>query len=174
MKRTGKYYWAAITSSAAAAAGFVPVVVSARPEARSIIGISVGSVVVGFSRGVNIPLHMIALINNVSKSDQAIATACFSVFSQLGSAAGTSVAGTIIQNVLRTPLNDICIGDVPGALDNISNARDSLDFVKLLAPDLQEVARRVYAEAIGYSFDFAFGNYVLAFIYAIGIQENAL
>ena len=61
MKRTGKYYWAAITSSAAAAAGFVPVVVSARLEVRSIIGISVGSVVVGFSRGVNIPLRMIAL-----------------------------------------------------------------------------------------------------------------
>lgn len=61
MKRTGKYYWAAITSSAAAAGGFVPVVISARPEALSIIGISVGSVVVGFSRGVNIPLRKIAL-----------------------------------------------------------------------------------------------------------------
>lgn len=109
------------------------------------------------------------MVNNVSKSDQAIATACFYVFSQLGSAAGTSVAGTIIQNVLRTSLNDISVGDVPSAVDSISNARDSLDFVKNLAPGLQEVVRRVYAEAIGYSFDFAFGNYVLAFVCAVGI-----
>lgn len=61
VKRTGKYYWAAFISSAMAAVGFVPVVVSARPEVHSVIGISVGLAVVGFFRGANIPLRMIAL-----------------------------------------------------------------------------------------------------------------
>ncbi|CAD6592283.1 MAG: hypothetical protein ASARMPREDX12_005961 [Alectoria sarmentosa] len=164
VKRTGKYYWAALASSAAAAAGFVPVIVSARPEIRSIVGISVGLAVVGFSQGVNIPL-----LNNVDKSDQAIATACFYVFSQLGSAVGTSVAGTIIQHVLRTRLDDL-----PGAVTGIANARDSLDFVGRLAPELQLVVRGIYAEAIGAAFAFAAGNYVVAFLCAMGIRENAL
>ena len=61
VKRTGKYYWAAFASSAMTAAAFVPVIVSARPEIHFVIGISVGLAVVGFSRGVNIPLRTIAL-----------------------------------------------------------------------------------------------------------------
>ncbi len=61
VKRTGKYYWAAFVSSTVTAVGFVPVVVSARPDVHSVIGISVGMALVGFFRGVNIPLRMIAL-----------------------------------------------------------------------------------------------------------------
>lgn len=118
---------------------------------------------------------MTLLVNNVEKSDQAIATACFYVFTQLGSAVGTSVAGTIIQNVLRTRLNDLSVGDdVPGAIDAISNARDSLDFVKHLPPELQVVVRGIYASAIGFSFVYSMGDFVLAFLCATGIREKAL
>ena len=108
-------------------------------------------------------------VNNVEKSDQAIATACFYVFSQLGSAVGTSVASTIIQSVLRTRLNDVL-----GAIDGILNARDSLDFVNDLAPELQVVVRGIYASAIGFSFVYSMANYLLAFFCAIGIKEKAL
>lgn len=108
------------------------------------------------------------LVNNVPKSDQAIATACFFVFTQLGSAVGTSVGGTIIQTVLRIRLSDISIGE------DISNARDNLDFVKSLAPELQKIVRDIYASATGYSFYFSMGNCVLALLCAIGIREKAL
>ena len=115
------------------------------------------------------------LVNNVEKSDQAIATACFYVFTQLGSAVGTSVAGTIIQNVLRTRLNDLSVsGDVSGAVDAISNARDSLDFVKQLPPELQVVVRGIYASAIMFSFVYSMGDFVLAFLCTTGIKEKAL
>lgn len=61
VKRTGKYYWAAVLSTAATAAGFIPVIISARAEIHSIAGITIGTLVVGFGRGFNIPLRMIAL-----------------------------------------------------------------------------------------------------------------
>ena len=70
--------------------------------------------------------------------------------------------------MLRTRLSDISIGE------DISNARDNLDFVKNLAPELQKIVSDVYASATGYSFCFAMGNCVLALLYAIGIKEKAL
>lgn len=59
LKRTGKYYWAAILSTVAAAAGLIPAIISAKFD--SIVGITMGTIVVGYSRGFNIPLRMTAL-----------------------------------------------------------------------------------------------------------------
>ena len=61
VKRTGRYYWGAVFSTVAAAAGFIPVIISARAQIHSIAGITIGSVIVGYARGFNIPLRMIAL-----------------------------------------------------------------------------------------------------------------
>ena len=61
VKRTGKYYWAACLSTAATAAGFIPVIISVRAEHHPIVGMIIGTVIVGYSRGFNIPLRLIAL-----------------------------------------------------------------------------------------------------------------
>ena len=61
VKRTGNYYWAAVLSTAATAAGFIPVIISARADTHSIAGISIGTLAVGYAWGFNIPLRMIAL-----------------------------------------------------------------------------------------------------------------
>ena len=198
LKRTGKYYWAAVLSLVAAAAGVIPVIISER--FHSIVGITMGTIVVGYSRGFNMPLRMVALsehpqllltslliresssfslshfkqkitraltVNSVPKSDQAIATACFYVFTQVGSAVGSSIGGMIIQSVLRARLSDVSIGE------DISHARDNLDFVKHLAPEVQKIVRDIYSSAIGYSFDFALGNCLLACLCVVGIREKA-
>lgn len=86
----------------------------------------------------------------------------------MGSAVGTSIGGIIIQSVLRARLSDISIEE------DISHARDNLDFVKRLAPEVQVIVRGIYSLAIRYSFIFALGNFVLAILCVIGVREKPL
>lgn len=112
-------------------------------------------------------------VNNVSPTDQAIALACFYTFSQLGSAIGTSITGTIIQNVLRIRLGAL-FRDDPAGRDIATRARDSLDFIDHLAPILQAIVRRAYAEAAGQAFYFILTILGLAFCCAVCIREKAV
>ena len=61
VKRTGRYYWLSVWASGIMVLGFVPVIVSARPEILSIVGIVTGNAVVGLAQGVNVTFRLIAL-----------------------------------------------------------------------------------------------------------------
>ena len=61
VKRTGRYYWPSVLASGIMVLGFVPVIVSARPEILSVVGIVTGNAVVGFAQGVNVTFRLIAL-----------------------------------------------------------------------------------------------------------------
>lgn len=116
---------------------------------------------------------LLLAVNNVSTTDQAIALSCFYTFGQLGSAIGTSITGTIIQNVLRIRLGAL-FKDDPAGDDIARGARDSLDFIDHLAPALQATVRRIYTEAAGQAFYFILGGLGLGFCCALFIREKAL
>lgn len=116
---------------------------------------------------------LLLAVNNVSSTDQAIALASFYTFNQLGSAIGTSITGTIIQNGLRIRLAAL-FKDDPAGSDIANRARDSLDFIDHLAPALQAIVRKVYAEAVDQACYFILLSLGLGFCGAICIREKAL
>lgn len=61
VKRTGRYYWPAVGASGTMVLGFLPVIVSVRPEILSVVGMVMGNAVVGFFQGTNVTFRMIAL-----------------------------------------------------------------------------------------------------------------
>ena len=61
VKRTGRSYWLSVIASGIMVLGFVPLIVSARPEILSIVGIVTGNGVVGFAQGVNVTFRLVAL-----------------------------------------------------------------------------------------------------------------
>lgn len=61
VKRMGRYYWPGVLASGTMVLGFVPVIVSARPEILSVVGMAIGNGVVGFGNGSNVAFRMIAL-----------------------------------------------------------------------------------------------------------------
>ena len=116
---------------------------------------------------------LLLAVNNISNTDQAIALACFYTFSQLGSAIGTSITGTIIQNVLRARLGRL-FKDDPAGKNIASRARYSLDYIDHLAPALQESVRKIYAEAEGQAFYFILMDLALGFCCVLFIRGKAL
>lgn len=112
-------------------------------------------------------------MNNVSNTDQAIALSLFYTSIQLGSAIGTSITGTIIQNGLRVRLGTL-FQDDPAGRDIATWARDSLDFINHLTPTVQAMVRRIYAEAVDQACYFILINLGLAFCCALCIKEKAL
>ena len=61
VKRTGRYRWPAVVAAGIMVLGFLPVVVSARPEILSVVGMVIGNAVVGFCSGLNVTFRVIAL-----------------------------------------------------------------------------------------------------------------
>lgn len=61
VKRTGRYRWPAVVAAGTMMLGFLPVVVSARPEILSVVGMVIGNAVVGFCSGSNVTFRVTAL-----------------------------------------------------------------------------------------------------------------
>ena len=116
---------------------------------------------------------LLPAVNNVAATDQAIALACFYTGTQLGSAIGTSITGTIIQEGLRIRL-DALFYDDPAGKDIASMARNNLDFISHLAPTLQAKVRIIYAEAAEQAFYFILIVSALAFLCTLFVREKII
>ena len=92
---------------------------------------------------------------------------------QLGSAIGTSITGTIIQEGLRVRLEAL-FKDNPAGKGIATRVRNSLDFIDHLSPTLQARVRIIYAEASEQAFYFILILSGLAFVFTLFVKEKVI
>ncbi|GAV99646.1 MFS general substrate transporter [Lentinula edodes] len=130
MKATGKYYWLTVLEYILLVGGSITIVLSAGVAIHSAIVISIGLVVSGLGNGGGITTSLISLISNAGQKDQAIATAVSYLFRSLGSVVGLSVGSTILQDVLRSILQQRLTGQDINEI--VRRVRESLDYLNEL------------------------------------------
>lgn len=153
MQRTGKYYWLSVFAYTIAFLGMIPVLLCTGLVVNNTYGISVGLAVSGLGNGIGVTSTLIGLIANAAPEDQAIATACSYLFRSLGSVVGLSLAATAVQQSLRMQLR-ATLRRGKEADDIVKNVRESLEYVRGLSPQLQEIVRQCYGSATRHGFFF--------------------
>ena len=146
MQKTGRYYWLTVCAYTIETAGVVPILLCTGLVVNNTYGISVGFVMCGFSGGIGVTTSLIGLIANASTEDQAVATACSYLFRSLGSVVGLSLSATVVQQSLRTQLQE-AFKNGTDAERVVKRIRESLDYVKTLDPEIENVVRRCYGQA---------------------------
>lgn len=156
MQKTGKYYWLTVCAYTMLTVGLVPILLSSGLVVNSTYGISVGLVICGFSNGIGVTTSLIALIANASPQDQAVATACSYLFRSLGSVVGLSLSATVVQQTLRNQLRDrLKSGKEADTI--VKRVRESLDYIKMLDPEVRETVRQCYGSATRAGFGLMLG-----------------
>lgn len=146
LKRIGKYYWLALISAWVGSLASIPIAIAPSLRSGSFIVICVASVVSFFPQGIVITSSLIAILSNITAADQAVATASMFLFRSLGAAIGVSTVGLVIDQVLRVKLQAAL--DHHNANRILNELKTSLDFIKLLPPELRSTVRRCYSAAI--------------------------
>ena len=156
MQRTGKYYWLTVSAYSFSTLGTLIVTLCTGLVANTTYGISIGLVVGGFSLGVANTTTLIGLLANAASEDQAIATACSYLFRSLGSVVVLSLTASVVQQSLRDQLRER-LNSENDAEEIVKRVRQSLDYVKTLAPAVQEAVRQSYASSARSGFLFILG-----------------
>ena len=146
MQTTGKYYWLTVCAYTMLTVGFVPILLCTGLLVNNTYGISVGLAMGGFSNGIGVTTSLIGLIANASTEDQAVATACSYLFRSMGSVVGLALSATVVQQSLRTQLESH-LHSGKDAEKIVRRVRESLDYIKILEPEIQEVVRQCYSVA---------------------------
>ena len=173
MRKTGRYYWLTLGAYSLMTLGIIPFILCTGLVTHSIIGITIGMILTGFSNGIGVTTTLIALIANTTPEDQAIATACSYLFRSLGSVTGVSVASTIVQQSLRNNLG-ASLGSEHDAEKIVKRVRRSLEYIKTLEPAVMVIVVQCYEKALIWSF--LFGAIVVsgAAISAVYLVEKPL
>ena len=156
MQKTGSYYWMAVCAYTTLTLGIIPILLFSDFVANNTYGVLFGLVVCSFSNSVGVTTTLIGLIANASREDQAIATACSYLFASLGSVVGLSLSATVVQQTLRNQLRDR-LGSGKEADDIVQKVRQSLDYIRTLDPDTQEVVKKCYSNSTRAGFGFLIG-----------------
>lgn len=157
MQRTGKYYWLTVCAYSTLTLGLIPILLCTGLVTNNTYGISVGLVMCGFSNGIGVTTSLIGLIANAATEDQAVATACSYLFRSLGSVVGLSLSATVVQQTLRTQLQER-MSNGKDAEQIVKRVRESLDYVKTLEPEVREAVRQCYGTATRNGFAFMLGT----------------
>jgi len=170
MKRTGRYYWLTVVAYTMLTVGMIPILLCSGLVVNNTYGIAVGLAICGFSNGIGVTTSLIGLIANAAPKDQAIATACSYLFRSLGSVVGLSLSATVVQQSLRTQLQERLksSGDAEHIVKRVT---ESLDYLKFLEPATREVVRQCYGAATRAGFGLMLG--ILSFA-AISSCEYSL
>ena len=147
MKKTGKYYWLTVFAYSILTLAAIPILLCANLVVKSAVGISIGLFFSGYGAGIGVTTSLIALIANASSEDQAVATACSYLFRSLGSVVGLSLAATVVQQSLKTQLQEQ-LRSAKDAASIEKHVRESLDFIKTLEPGIQRVVRECYGASV--------------------------
>lgn len=156
MKRTGRYYWLTVCAYTSLTLGMVPVLLCTGLVTNNTYGICIGMAICGFSNGIGVTTSLIGLIANAAQEDQAIATACSYLFRSLGSVVGVSLSATVVQQSLRTQLQEK-LRSGKDAAKIVKGVRESLDYLKNLDPDTREIVRQCYGHATTAGFGLMIG-----------------
>ena len=156
MKRTGRYYWLTVCAYTALTLGMIPILLCTGLVTNNTYGICIGIAICGFSNGIGVTTSLIGLIANAAQEDQAVATACSYLFRSLGSVVGVSLSATVVQQSLRSQLQDK-LRSGKDAANIVKGVRESLDYLKTLDPDTREIVRQCYGYATTAGFGLMLG-----------------
>ncbi|MCJ1240294.1 hypothetical protein MMC14_008294 [Varicellaria rhodocarpa] len=173
MQKTGRYYWMTVCAYTMLTLGMIPILLFSDLVANSTYGVLFGLVICSFSTGVGVTTTLIGLIANASREDQAIATACSYLFRSLGSVVGLSLSATVVQQTLRNQLRDR-LGSGKEADNIIQKVRQSLDYIRALDPDTQEIVKKCYSNSTRAGFSFLIGVAAFAAISSWFVREKKL
>ncbi|KAL3428521.1 major facilitator superfamily transporter [Phlyctema vagabunda] len=102
-------------------------------------------------QGIVYPSILFTSLAAYDHSQQAVATSIVYLVRSLGTVWGVAATSSIIQNVLATRLPDALSG-IPNKEEIIAQIRHSVTALDTLPQDVQDIARRVYFEALRFSF----------------------
>ncbi|OQO01068.1 hypothetical protein B0A48_13311 [Cryoendolithus antarcticus] len=179
MQRTGRYYWLTIIAYNTLVLGMIVItlVAPAGLHANVVLFIIIGLCMCGFSNGIGVTSTLIGLIANASKEDQAVATACSYLFRSLGSVFGVAISATVANQELRKYL----AAELPKhhiserkAIEIADRVRQSLEYLRQLKPEIQDVVREGYSASIDAAFVVQIGLVAGAALSAWLIKEKAL
>ena len=165
MQKTGKYYWITVGGYCLLTIGTAVEFLCLGILAYSNVGIAVGLVLGGFGNGIGVTSTLIALISNAAPEDQAVTTACSYLFRSLGSTVGLSSLTAVVQYQLKTRLQAE-LGSGQDVDEIVRRVRESLDYVKTLPLDVQDVVRSAYGVSIRNGFGLAIVFAFLAVFFA--------
>ena len=167
MQKTGKYYWLTVCAYTTLTIGHIPILICTGLGVNSTYGISVGLFIGGFSNGIGVTTSLIGLIANASMEDQAVAIACSYLFRSLGSVLGLALSATVVQQSLKTQLKSH-LQKGKEAEQIVKKVRESLDYIKLLEPEVQGVVRNCYGVATTNGFGLMLGLSAFAMLSSCG------
>lgn len=151
MSKTGRYYWLTVTCYSTLVIGAIIIVLFAGVVTHSVPGIVIGMMICGFSNGIGVTSTLIGLIANAGRENIAVATACSYLFRSLGSVFGVSISATAFNQALRAQLRDR-LGSGKDAEKIAERVRQSLEYLKELAPDIRSTVRQSYAKSASVAF----------------------
>ncbi|KAL8945977.1 MAG: hypothetical protein Q9222_007567 [Ikaeria aurantiellina] len=173
MQKTGKYYWLTVVAYSMLSLGVLLVMLCSDFIVNNTYGISVGLVISGIGNGIGVTSSLIGLISNAAQADQAVATACSYLFRSLGSIVGLALSATVVQQSLRNQLEDR-LNNGADAEEIVQQVRQSLDFIKTLAPDVKQIVQECYSNATRDGFGLMLGIVIFSMISAFFLRERRL
>jgi len=102
-------------------------------------------------QGIVYPSILFTNIAHFEQSQQAVSTSMVYLFRSMGTVWGVAAASTIIQNILSSRL-PAALAEFPNSEKIIDEIRHSVSVLRDLDPQIQDIARRVYFEALRYTF----------------------
>ena len=148
----GRYFPFLLVAGAATTLGIAPIILAmTEADVHPIAAVSAGLSINSFFYGVMSIVSLIALIAAVAAAEQATATATMFLSRSVGSAVAISLGGSLLQHVLQRCLHVELDGPMRSAEETeriVQGVRESLGFISTLAPELREVVRGCYADAV--------------------------
>lgn len=131
----------------------------------------------GFGYGGMLTVTLVAMISAAAHEHQAVITAASYAFRSTGSTIGITIASAVFQNLLTSKLRQR-YGNLPGAEDEITKIRNSLDGLKLGArlPEgwSRDFVLDSYMAALRGAFICGLVLAILAAVAGLGMKEHVL
>ncbi|KAK9236917.1 major facilitator superfamily-domain-containing protein [Lipomyces kononenkoae] len=144
MRHTGRYF--VMTCIAAFSIVFGSLLLCFVGAHTSQFVIMVIMFVPGFAFGLYFTITLVALVAAVPRDYQAVSTSIQYCFKGTGSTLGVSISTAVFQNVLATKLYSRITG--PDAEEIISRVKDSIDQVRFMSPEVQELVVQSYLDSV--------------------------
>ncbi|KAK9328151.1 major facilitator superfamily domain-containing protein [Lipomyces starkeyi] len=144
MRQTGRYFPMTCLAAFCMVFGSLLLCFVGRDTSRFLIMVIM--FVPGFAFGLYLTITLVGLVAAVPRDYQAVSTSIQFGFKGTGSTLGVSISTAIFQNVLATKLYSRITG--PGAEEIIGRVKDSIDEVRFLSPEMQELVVQSYLDGI--------------------------
>ncbi|KAF8305810.1 vacuolar amino acid permease [Cantharellus anzutake] len=168
MRRTGKYWWLIVYSTAAAVVSSLLIAIWRYPGTPE-IEFWVDIIPSGFGMSSHITATLIALISAVGPEEIAVATGISYLFRTTGQVLGVSLSGALTQGLLVAALRKRIKG--PDAERIIRKIRHSTSIIPTLEPDVRQKAVDSWASSLRIVFILQAVVALLTLLICLPIQE---